>query len=239
MIMQRFQYYLPILGYHRVGPWRDDHVPTVAAETFGKQLQFFEKNRFNVLTLDQIADLFDKDAPFPRKSLAITFDDGYTETATDAWPLLKKHGFAATVFVTPSEVGMPGFMSWDQITLIASEGMDIGCHTMNHSYIPLVPEEQLADELVESKRIIENRIGKPVSSLSYPVGGFTQKAQKVAQEAGYRAAYTTNRFSFLGRKLDRFAVRRIKITERDNHPITLKAKLSGYYDVFRQLRQPA
>ena len=236
--MSRFTYYPPILGYHRVGEFQGDHVPTVSARTFERHLAFLARGRYRVVGLPEILSGPGEGRPLPRRSVAITFDDGYAETHEVAWPLLKQFGFPSTVFVAPAEVGCPGFSTWDQVTAMAQDGMTIGCHTMHHSYLPLVGEDRLPEELVESKRVIEARIGRPVTLLSYPVGGFTPRVQSAVQQAGYAAACTTNRAS-PHPGIDPYALRRIKITERDRNPVLFMAKLSGYYDLFRRLRDPA
>ena len=236
--MSRLSYYLPILGYHRVGTYRGDHVPTVSAEAFGRQLAFLSRFRYRVLGLDEVAERLTRSQPFPRRSVVITFDDGYEETYQVAWPLLKRFGFSATVFVTPAEVGLPGFSSWPQVVEMARDGMLVGSHTMHHTYLPLARGPRLAEELMESKRVIEERIGRPVVLLSYPVGGFTPQVKTMAEQAGYVAACTTNRAASL-KAIDRFALRRVKVTERDGSLLLFWAKVSGYYDVFRRLREPA
>jgi len=236
--MSRLSYYPPILGYHRVGGFRGDHVPTVSAEAFERQLVFLARGRYRVLELGEVASSLSQAKPLPRRSVAITFDDGYAETHEVAWPLLKRFGFSATVFVAPAEVGWPGFVTWNQVAAMAQDGVTIGCHTMHHSYLPLVGAERLPEELVQSKQVIEERIGRPVTLLSYPVGGFTSQVQLAVQQAGYAAACTTNRASSHP-GIDPYALRRIKVTERDGNPVLFWAKLSGYYDVFRRLREPA
>ena len=236
--MSRWTYHLPILGYHRVGGVRGDHVPTISADTFERQLAFLARHHYQVVDLHEVVDCLDRGRALPRRSLAITFDDGYEETYTIAWPLLKRFGFPATVFVTPGEVGLQGFVTWEQVTAMAADGITIGNHTMHHSYLPLVTEERLGEELVDSKRMIEDRIARRVEFISYPVGGFTPQAQEVIRQAGYRAACTTNRaVSRAG--IDRYALRRIKVTERDRHPLLLWVKVSGYYDLFRELKAPS
>lgn len=235
--MNRFRYYLPILGYHRIGRFQGDHVPTVSAEAFERQLAYLAAHRVRVMSLEEVTALLDDGKPFPRRSAVITFDDGYADNATLAWPLLKRHGFPATVFVTPGEVGLPGFLTWDQVGALAREGMTIGSHTMHHSYLPLVKEQQLDEELVGSKRVLEDRLQRPVDFISYPIGGFTMQARAIVERAGYRAACTTNRASPVA-PVDRFALRRVKMTDKDAHPLALRVKLSGYYDCFRQLKQP-
>ena len=236
--MTRWSYHLPILGYHRVGVYRADHVPTISEEAFRRQLSWLARFRYRVLSLDDVADRLEGGRPLPRRSAAITFDDGYEETYTMAWPLLKRFGFPAAVFVAPAEVGCPGFATWEQLVEMARDAFTIGSHTVHHSYLPLVSEERAREEIVQSKQLIEARLGRPVRYLSYPIGGFTPAAQALAREAGYRAACTTNRAASRA-GLDRYALRRIKMTERDAHPLLLLAKVSGYYDLFRRLKQPS
>lgn len=234
----RWSHQLPILAYHRIGRSRGDHVPTVSARAFERHLALLARRRYHVLSLDELAAALERGRPWPRRSVAITFDDGYEETYSVAWPLLKRYGMPAAVFITPTEVGGEGFCSWEQVQAMAQDGMTVGSHTMYHSYVPLVPPHQLSEELIESKRVIEARLQRPVDFLSFPVGGFTPEAQQLLREAGYRAAFTTNR----GRSftpIDRYALRRIKMTERDAHPLLFWIKVSGRYDLFRQLKQPA
>ncbi len=229
---------VPIIAYHRIGEPKDDHVPTVTPAAFESQLNFIHRHGYRVISLEDVVEALTRGERIPRHRVVITFDDGYEETCSVAAPLLHRRGFCATVFVTPSEVGLPGFMTWDQIRLIAKNGITVGSHTLHHTYLPLVSHGEVEEEVGESKTVIERELNRPVHWLSYPVGGFTQEVQAVAQAAGYRAACTTNR----GRSRvnsDLFALRRIKITERDRYPVSLWVKLSGYYDLFRALEQPA
>ena len=235
--MSRWSYHLPILGYHRIGRLRGDHVPTVSAESFERQLALLARFRYRVLPLDDIIGRLEAAQPLPRRAAVITFDDGYEETCTVAWPLLKRFGFPATVFITPGDIGRPAFLTWDQVREMAGDGVTIGSHTMHHAYLPVVDAAQLPEELVHSKQVLEAQIHRPVHLLSYPIGGYTPEVQAAARQAGYRGACTTNRATTLA-TIDRFALRRIKMTERDSHPVSLLAKLSGYYDLFRQLKQP-
>ena len=236
--MNPFTYHTPILGYHRVGPVKGDHVPTVSAHAFERQLSFLTRHHVHVATLDEVVASLDRGEPFPRRSVVITFDDGYEETYTVAWPLLQRWKLSATLFIAPAEVGLPGFVTWQQLAEMAKDGMTIGSHTMHHAYLPLLSPEGLQEELIESKRVIEQRIGLPVQFVSYPVGGFTPQAQESARQAGYLAAFTTNRTASRS-MIDRYALRRIKVTERDSSPMLFWAKVSGYYDGFRRLKDPS
>lgn len=225
---------IPIIAYHRVGDLKGDHVPTVTPESFEIQLCYLHRRGYRTLELNDVA----AQPRHPRRRVVLTFDDGYDGTAVIAAPLLRRYGFRATVFVTPAEVGLPGFMTWEQVTAIADDGCTIGSHTMHHQYLPLLSRDHVQQELAESKQVLEARLGRAVEWLSYPVGGYTPEVQAVARSVGYSGACTTNR-GLTKRAWDRFALRRIKMTDRDRHPLLLWAKLSGYYDCFRQLEQPS
>ena len=159
---------LPILGYHRVGEARPDHVPTVSAEAFERQLATLERHRVRVLSLDEAVAALERGDPPPRRSAVVTFDDGYVETYTVAWPILRRFGFPAAVFVTPGEVGLPGFATWDQLVEMSRDAITIGSHTMHHSYLPLVSEDRLPEELIRSKAVIEEPLPPPPHPHPHP-----------------------------------------------------------------------
>lgn len=228
--------YVPILGYHKIGEHKGDHVPTVTPEAFEKQLAFLRRYRFEVWPLERLVAALAAKQRIPRRVTAITFDDGYVETCTIAWPLLRRYEFPAMVFAATAEVGLPGFATWAQLREMAQDGLTVGSHTIHHTYVPRAARQMLQQEFQESKQRLEQELGRMIRYLSYPVGGFTAEAQQLAREAGYAAAFTTNRA--FERRLDLYAIRRIKMTDKDTNPVILLAKLSGYYDTFRRLPAP-
>lgn len=234
--MSRLAPYPPILKYHRIGAPQPDHVPTVSAATFERQMRLIARCGLRVISFDEIASRLSRGERVPPRHVAITFDDGYDDIYRVVHPMLKRFGFPATVFITPGDIGKPGFLTWEQAAELAADGFGFGSHTMHHAYLPLVPEARLAEELIESKRVIEAKIRRPIHTLSYPVGGFTRRVIEIAT-GHYTAACTTNR-AFERNGLDRFALRRIKMTERDVNPLAFMVKVSGYYDAFRRLKHP-
>jgi len=227
--------FLPILTYHRVGLFRRDHMPTVHPETFEKQMGWLHRWRYRVVTLSELTPAMLQDPPW--KTIAITFDDGLVETYTNVLPVLKRYGFSATVFVISKNIGLPGFLDWDQVRELSRNGMMIGSHTQHHACLPGLRLEEIEQELVESKQSIEGEIQKPVNLLSYPSGGYSPAVLELAKQAGYRLACTTNRW-VRQPNANLLALGRIKVTERDCHPLLFWVKLSGYYDAFRYLQPP-
>lgn len=231
-------YRTPILTYHRVGAHQSGDLLSVSPPVFERQLAFLTRCRYPVVSLGDLIAAQGGGPALPRRSVVMTFDDSYGETYQIAWPLLKRFHVRATVFVAVAEIGLPGNVTWDQVAEMARNGITIGSHTMHHRYLPTAPAPELAREVTESKRLLEERIGQPVRFLSYPIGGFNARVQAAVKSAGYLAACTTNRAAPAGGEYP-YALRRIKITERDRQILMFWAKLSGYYDLFRRAPAPA
>ncbi len=235
---RRATWAVPILAYHRVGEPRRDHVPNVTPDAFRRQLRWVNRLGFQIEDFGNLAARIGRGESISRRTVVVTFDDGYEETYSIVAPILRQLGCSATVFVTPKEVGQTGFLSWQQIRSIAKDGVTIGSHTMHHTYLPLVPIKQAEAELRDSKHCIEQELQQPTDWLSYPIGGYTSEIQEIAKAAGYRGACTTNR-GLQRQGYDLFALRRIKMTERDRTPVSLWVKLTGHYDAFRRLERPS
>jgi len=227
-----------VLAYHRIGEPKGDHVPTVTPEVFAYQLRYLQRHRYHVVDFGTLVEMIRTGRSLPARAVALTFDDGYEETYTVAMPQLHRCGFCATVFLAPAEVGRPGFVTWEQARQLAGDGFTIGSHTMHHMFLPHASLDLIRQELADSKQILERELGREIAWLSYPIGGYTAEVQRIARAVGYQAACTTNR-GVSKRSQDVFAIRRIKMTERDRQPFSLWAKLSGFYDLFRSLEPSA
>lgn len=230
-------YQNPILNYHRVGEEGDPTI-TVSQGAFVRQMSFL-KEADRLISLKELVSLLVIDRlALPRK-VSVTFDDGTHDNYTNVFPFLRSHQLPVTVFLITEWIGKKGFLSWEEVREMSKEGVEFGSHTKTHAYLPSLPSRKLLEEEIRgSKEILEERLGKEVSLFSYPVGGFTEEIKKMVEEAGYKAAVTTNRGERKAPR-DRFALSRIKMTESSTSPLIFQVKTSGYYEQFRRRKSPS
>ena len=228
-------YRAPILMYHSLDKERLESYAAVSPETFRRQMKFIKDRGYQVLSLEDYCQLLEEKKYLPRNMVIITFDDGYKDNL-EAAKILNEFEFGATFFLVADNIGKKGFLARRDINWILNNtDITIGSHTLTHAYLPKLDVERLQKEIKLSKEKLEKIFKINIMTFAYPVGGFDKRALKEVKSAGYSCACTTNRgFS---RKLDLGALRRIKITERDNN-FKLWAKLSGFYNIFKKLKKP-
>lgn len=230
-------YMLPIAMYHSVAP----SVPAenrlvVSARTFERQMQFLRDHRYNVLTLEQAASAI-REKNIPPRAIVLTFDDGNEDNYIYAFPVLKKYSFPATVFLIVSEIGKPGRLNWGQIKEMQASGLiSFGSHTMTHPFLETISsDETLAMEISRSRQLLEQELGRPVRTFSYPCGRFTERVKSFVQDAGYSSAVVTNPGSSCPDD-DIFALKRLRISENAANMFIFWAETSGYYNFLRERR---
>ena len=179
--------------YHRFG-YRQNTL-FVTPENFKRQMKYLKDKGYKIISLDELVEGLKTGRRFPHNSVVITADDGYEDNYTYAYPVLKKYGFPATIFVIADFIDTKkDFMSWDELREMSRHNISFGGHTKNHAYLPSIKKEgALWDETRGCKESIENRIGSNVDYFCYPLGGFTGHVKQTVKKAGYKGACTTNR----------------------------------------------
>ena len=228
-------YATPILMYHSLDKDRIEIYAAVDPVVFRQQMESIKAGGYKVVPLFQYCRLLKSGNSIPRNLVIITFDDGYKDNL-EAVEILKEFGYPATIFIIVEKVGKKGYLSEEDIVSILSDTeVDIGSHTLTHAYLPDQEKARVKREIFQSKKQLEEHFSQNIETISYPIGGFTKEVLKEVESANYLCACATNRgFS---KKLNRFALRRIKVTNRDLG-FRLWSKLSGFYNVFRTLKHP-
>jgi peptidoglycan/xylan/chitin deacetylase (PgdA/CDA1 family) len=223
-----FHFYVaPILMYHHIDHRSDDWKLSVSPENFKRQMDFLKAHQYKVLSLPDYARMIREGESVPRKSVVITFDDGYADNYENAFPVLKDLGFAATIFIQTGSIGKRGYVTRDQVKMLSRHGIEIASHTVNHPFLPDLDEEGWESEMTQSKEALERLLGKPVSSFSYPGGGFNEDIRNMAQAVGYETATTTHLGPLWHR--DPMALRRIRISRTADSLWVFWLKVSGFY----------
>ncbi len=229
-------WYPPILAYHRVHPDGATDTPTIPPAIFEKQMAILATRWKPVPLLDLVIRV-EEGQPLDRREVAVTFDDGTEDNFTQAYPILKRHRVPATIFVITENIGQPGFMNKSQIAEMANQGITFGSHTLHHAYLPKLSITRVREELTESRTKLQ-AMGLAADLFSYPAGGFSQEAIHAMQQAGYRAACTTNR-GFHRFPINRWALRRITMHSNATTAFGMWLRCCGYYGLNPRLRSPS
>jgi peptidoglycan/xylan/chitin deacetylase (PgdA/CDA1 family) len=229
-----------ILYYHSVS---DDPVrSSVSPAVFAAQMEFL-RARYQVLGLSDVVQRLARREPLPARAVVITLDDGFRDNYEQAFPILARAGVTATVFLTASYIGteqlptltrtdfVPRPLDWVQVKEMRAHGIDFGSHTMTHPMLCQLPLADAHREIAESRRVIEDRLGAPVSLFCYPRGDFNDAVKGLVQQEGYVAACTTLPGTN-GWRTDRFALRRTYISRRDTAG-EFARKVAGAYDLLQ------
>ncbi|MGD0375624.1 MAG: polysaccharide deacetylase family protein [Streptosporangiaceae bacterium] len=191
---------IPILMYHQIAD-RPEAVDRLAVGpgAFAAQLDRLHAGGFTTLTASALAAALAGGDALPERPVVLTFDDGFADFHSRALPLLRQHGFTATVFVTTGWIAdaaarspasrRPGLMlSWSQIAEAASAGVEIGAHSHTHPELDHLAEDRLQFELRHGKALLEDRLGRPVPGLAYPFGYSNAEVRRAARDAGHQYA---------------------------------------------------
>ncbi len=182
---------VPVLNYHQVNN-KFHTVLTMKPENFEKQIRYLSENGYHALTLEEFTDYMDGKGELPDKPVLITFDDGYADNYEYAYPILKKYKMTGTIFLITDFVGRPGYLTWEQVKEMSDNGMEFGSHTLSHRPLDSFDRNGMRHELVESKKAVEWRLGKPCLFIAFPEGKFTDTVLEETQNAGYRYGFTVD-----------------------------------------------
>jgi peptidoglycan/xylan/chitin deacetylase (PgdA/CDA1 family) len=289
---------LRILAYHRVLDYDaknfpfDEAVVSASCDAFYQQMKFVRSN-FEVISFADLLECEQSGRRFPQRGLIITFDDGYGDNYTHAFPILKEFNLPATIFLVTGHIGtsklfwwdvvayaikhtplaekvfpdishqnlrlvdkrdeafaiqmilgwikhvpddicrkfvekLPGelqvemsdevgkglLLTWDEVKEMANHRIEFGSHTVTHPILANVSEARLHWEISESKKMIEQHVGKETIVMAYPVGRkskFRLTAQEAVAKHGFRYAVSYEEGAVAQKSYNRFAIPRIHV----------------------------
>lgn len=212
---------IPVLMYHHINPHKGD-LFTVTPEVFEGQIAYIAKSGYKALSLDELFAFINGNLYLKQKAVVITFDDGWFDNFIYAFPVLEKYKIRATMFIVTDWIeksseksnGIPTViptnedskalvrrgeaqkvvLTWDIIKKMADSSLiDFFSHTKSHLDCSNLSESHIMEELRESKRILEKRLGRSCTYLCWPHGIYNDKVISIAKKAGYKALFTIER----------------------------------------------
>ena len=183
---------LPILTFHDIA--ERSSVISFSPQIFRQGMTQLHESGYRTLSLIDAANCLRRNESFPARSMVITFDDGYRSVYEEAFPVLQRYGMSATVFLTVgkanaanSRESLPSLegrsmLSWRSIREMHKCGMLFGAHTMTHPDLTDLPMDEVKEEVLASKEIIENALGTAVSTFAYPYGRYNDLVREVVKQ---------------------------------------------------------
>jgi peptidoglycan/xylan/chitin deacetylase (PgdA/CDA1 family) len=237
---------IPILMYHSISGSSETHRSayfhtSTAPRVFREQLNFLARNGYKTIGLGEAARRLEAGTGTGEKLVVLTFDDGFEDFHTEAFPVLSTFGYTATVFLPTAYIGdntirFNGIrcLTWGRIRELRTAAIEFGSHTATHLQLTMLPAAGIRHEIQSSKEEIEDRLGSPVASFSYPYAfpepdrAFRQRLRDMLIEAGYENGVSTM-VGTADSTSDRLFLERIPVNSSDDEAF-FSAKLRGGYD---------
>jgi len=203
MLTQSEKEKIPILMYHSISHSAAPKFRqfTVPPSLFAHQMSYLYQQAYTPITVTQFVTLCSqRNAVLPEKPVVITFDDGFADFYLEALPVLQRFGFPATLFVPTAFINGTSrwlkreheagrlMLTWQQLREINARGIECGAHGHKHLQLDVLPPAVARNEIVLSKRLLEDHLDQEIFSFAYPYGYHTARVRQLVQEAGYTSA---------------------------------------------------
>jgi peptidoglycan/xylan/chitin deacetylase (PgdA/CDA1 family) len=217
---------LPILMYHSISSCTNPKFRryTVDPETFSRQMHCIAENGFSPITVsDLIQTSAAGAAPLPDRPVLLTFDDGFADFASDALPTLAQFAFTATLYIATAYIGGTSrwlqrereaarpMLTWQQLSEIAAGGIECGAHTHTHPQLDTIPLAAARHEIARAKAVLEEHLGRAITTFAYPFGYYTPMVRQLVRDAGFTSACAVN-YAMSAVEEDPFTLSRLIVT---------------------------
>ncbi|HZN04384.1 MAG TPA: polysaccharide deacetylase family protein [Candidatus Polarisedimenticolia bacterium] len=218
---------IPALLYHRLiskerydrGEIRSEERSYVVFDAFfAAQMEALQRAGYTTLHLDDYLKIRRGEMARPERPILVTFDDGFRSNYLYAFPVLRRLGMKATIFMTPDRSSrnfeknapLDGPLSDDELREMSAAGVAIESHGMTHRYLTDLDDHTIRWELAESRRVLEATLGRPVRFLAIPSGAYNGTIRRLAQDTGYAAVFSMGKGT-MNMKSDLLALKRLVV----------------------------
>lgn len=178
-----------VMNYHAVNDISHSSL-VVTTSDFRDDMKYLANNGYTSITMDELYNYLVHNESLPDKPVLITFDDGYTDNYTNAFPILKEYHMQATLFMIGDAIGTDRFLSAEQLKEMDANGFHIEAHTYSHKRLTNLDDMTLQADLAKSRTVLESLLQRPIRYLAYPQGFNNELVQQRTKDAGYLMAFT-------------------------------------------------
>lgn len=198
-----------VLNYHMVNSMFISLA--IEPEDFDWQMKYLVDHGYHAISTDELYAFLAGQGTLPDRPVLITFDDGYVDNYTNAYPILKKYNLKATIFIVTGFVSKrKGYLTWDQLREMEQHGITAQSHTVTHAPLPELSDERIREELVVSKEQAEAELGHPIEFIAYPTGVHDLHIVGIAKDVGYKGGFTV-KYGNVDRSSNVYALERVPI----------------------------
>jgi peptidoglycan/xylan/chitin deacetylase (PgdA/CDA1 family) len=232
-----------ILMYHSISS--TDDCFAVDPREFRRQIEYLREN-YTIVSMDEMINFIGKRGDLPRKSVTITFDDGYHDFYINAYPYLRKNKLPATLFVTTGYVGSEWprgnhhkILTWKEIEEISKNQIEIAAHSVTHRDLREIDPSEAGVEIMRSKKEIEKHTKKGVRYFSYPFGNYDSRIVEIVKSSGFEAAVGGEGSNkYVRESTQVFVLKRVQV-DRSISFTLFKARLTKAWDRLEVLEMMA
>ena len=213
-----------ILMYHMISEPKTlaDTRQACPTKLFEKQLMLLLKMGYIPISIDQVERYYAENIALPDYAVLISFDDGFEDNYLNAFHILQRYNIPAIIYLATGFIGqtntwMPAptysqrkMLSWTQVQEMSSYGIQFGSHSVSHSNLTALDDDSVKQELIQSKQIIEERLGLECRHFAYPYGLLTEKTRDLVRQTGFETACST-RSGFNNTERDPLILHRIDV----------------------------
>jgi len=236
---------VPVLTYHSID--ESGSIISTSPENFRRQMGILSESGFNVISLKELTASLHENRSLSPKQIALTFDDGFQNFYTKAFPILLEYGFTATVFLVTDycdkyndwpgnlpTLGKSKLLSWNEIKELNKYDIDFGAHTSTHPDLTRLSTAETEKEMVQSKKKIEDHLGAEVTDFAYPYGRYNERVKRMTRNY-FRGACSTD-LGVVHTESDLFSLKRVDSYYLSNDRIfrLLSSNSLDWYWVLRQ-----
>lgn len=183
-----------ILMYHMIGDMKNNSA-VMTEDNLRIQMQYLKDHGYHPITMQELYDYVTKGEKLPSKPVCITFDDGYLDSYTIVYPMMKEFGYPWTLFLITDDVGKSyNRMTWEQLKEMADSGaVTIANHTLSHPKLHNLPTRaEKENEIIGANKALKYHLGIDNLWFAYPYGDYDDEVIDICKKAGIKLAVTTD-----------------------------------------------